>query len=145
MTQANKLGGGSRFQPSDFSIARYAATVPSGTKLEDVLNPEYFQNHLANMRQGMEINVLSEDLELDCTLRVLKLTQTTAKLRVVRHYTGNDEEHRVLICMDDLRVEHAGPTHKWRVVHSGAVVSHGHVNREDADAAAEKYLLKVNS
>ncbi|AXV15118.1 hypothetical protein CYG48_05035 [Neorhizobium sp. SOG26] len=86
-----KLGGGDRFQPADFSIQRFAAKVPVGTTLEDVMNPEYFSNHLDRMKPGMEITVLSEDNTLDVRLRVLSITKTTATLRVLDDYSTAEE------------------------------------------------------
>lgn len=86
-----KLAGKDRFQQSDFSIARFAAKVPNGITLDDVMNPEFFSNHLDRMKPGMEITVLSDDFQLDARLRVLTVEKTTASLRVLDDYSGAKE------------------------------------------------------
>ncbi|MQY48193.1 hypothetical protein GAO09_19340 [Rhizobiales bacterium RZME27] len=86
-----KLGGNTRFQPSDFSIQRFAAKVSNDTTLEDILHPEFFSNHLDRMKPGMEITVLSDDFQLDARLRVLTVEKTTASLRVLDDYSGAKE------------------------------------------------------
>lgn len=143
MVQIQKLGGsGSRFNQSDYLIGRYAARVPNGTSLEDVLHPEYWQNHLASLRPGMEINVLSDDLALDCDLRVLTVTKTTAKVRVTRAFSEKNAP-KVKVELTGIEVNWGGPQHKWRVIHAGEVVEKGFGTQEEADEAAKAYQAKV--
>jgi hypothetical protein len=143
MVQANpKLKGDDRFAQSDYKIGRYAARVPSGTTLAEVLHPEYFQNHLARIREGMEINVLSDDFSLDCDLRVLTVTKTTAKMRVIRNYSEASAP-KVKAAPSEVEVGWAGPNHKWRFVHAGQVIEHGFSTEEEARSAADKYTAKI--
>ena len=137
-----KLKGDDRFAQSDFKIGRYAAMVPTGTDLDDVLHPEYFQNHLARLRPGMEVNVLSDDFALDCDLRVLTVTKTTAKMRVLRVYSEATAP-KAAMTPSGVEVNWGGPNHKWRVVHAGEVIDHGFATKEEAEAAAEAYMAKV--
>lgn len=137
-----KLKGDDRFAQSDFKIGRYAAMVPTGTTLDDVLHPEYFQNHLARLRPGMEVNVLSDDFTLDCDLRVLTVTKTTAKMRVLRVYSEASAP-KVEAAPSDVEVGWGGPNHKFRVVHAGQVIEHGFATKEEAEAAAAAYMAKA--
>lgn len=139
MTKTVKLAGG-RFLQSDYSIGRYAARPPSGTTIEDVLHPEYFQNELNVLRAGHVINVLSDDFTLDCDLRVLTVTKTTAKVRVLRLF---NEDEAIKSDVDDISettVSWGGPNHKWRFLHNGVVIEHGFATEAEAQEAAAKYL-----
>lgn len=137
-----KLGGGARFQPSDFTIARYVAQVPSDTTMKDVLHPDYFQNHLDRLKAGMEIVVLSDDYALDVRMRCLTVSKVTATFRVLDVYAGDYEpdEKTPVEETDQINVEFGGPAHKWRLVHRGEVLEKGFASREDAEAAKANLL-----
>lgn len=147
MTDIVKLSD-TRFTPADYVFHRYAASVPVGTTLQDILHPEYFGNCLSHMRPGMEILVLSEDFELDVRLRVISTSKTTAKLRTLEVYSGGGVEANETavpkVTMDGIVVNHGGPHHKWRFLHNGAVVEHGFVTQGEAQEAAEKYVAQAN-
>jgi|SRR5690242_13291794 len=140
--QVAKLKGEDRFNQSDYVIGRYAAKVPVGTTIEDVLHPEYFQNHLARIRPGMEINVLSDDFALDCDLRVLTVTKTTAKTRPIRIYS-DAKAPKAKAAPSEIEVGWGGPQHKWRFVHAGQVIKHGFGTEDEAQAAAADYTAKI--
>ncbi|MDW9528070.1 hypothetical protein [Sinorhizobium meliloti] len=138
MSKPAKLSGG-RFQQADYSIGRYAARPPSGTTLEDVMHPEYFQNELNALKPGMLINVLSDDFALDCDVRVLTVTKTTAKVRLIRLYQEGEAPKVESGDVTDALVTWGGPNHKWRVIHNGTVIEHGFSTQEEAEAAAARY------
>lgn len=144
MTQLQKLGGGgNRFNQSDYLIGRYAARVPVGTTLEDLLHPEYWQNHLSSLRPGMVVNVLSDDLALDCDLRVLTVTKTTAKVRMIRMFEEKAAPRVETSALSDIEIKWAGPNHKWRFAHAGEVIEHGFATEDEAREAAAKYQAKI--
>lgn len=139
MNQLVKLAG-HRFAQADYSIGRYAATVPSETTLADVTHPEFFANHLAVFRPGMTIDILSDDHTLDCTLRVLAITRTSAQLRVIRLF---DEASAPKVASTDVsqpEVSFGGPRQKWRFLHGGEVIQVGFDTRQAAEKAAEEYI-----
>ncbi|RVN58498.1 hypothetical protein U8C32_02525 [Sinorhizobium medicae] len=139
MTSIQKLAG-HRFMQADYSIGRFAATVPAETTLEDVTHPEYFGNHLNSLRVGATINVLSDDHKLDCDLRVLSVTKTSAKVRVLRVY---DEQAAPKVKDAEISapvISHGGPVHKWRFIHNGEVIQHGFESKDAAERAAAKYI-----
>lgn len=143
MAQTSKLGGGAaRFHQADYVFGRYGAKVPTGTTLADVMHPEYFQNHLSSLRPAMMINVVSDDMALDCDLRVETVTKTTARLRVLRAYEAK-KAPKVEFDTSEISVGWAGPQHKWRVVHAGEVVSKGHGTEDEAKEAAAKYEQQI--
>lgn len=142
--KAPKLRGADRFQAADFVIGRYAAKVPSGTTLEDVLHPQYFENHFDRMRTGMEIVVLSDDFALDARLRVLSMTKTTASMRVLDVHAGGSADVKAPgIGDDEIYVKYAGPNHKWRVMHGKTVVEFGFATEQDAEVARQVYLATI--
>jgi hypothetical protein len=144
MTQVSKLAD-HRFSQADYAFHRYAANVPVGTTIEDVLHPEFFGNCLSRMRPGMEISVLSEDFKLDARLRVLSTSKTTAKLRVLSIYPGDDTEPDLSqVKVEGIRVGWGGPNHKWRVLHDRTVVEHGFATEGEAQEAADAYAAKAN-
>ncbi|WP_318762583.1 hypothetical protein [Aminobacter niigataensis] len=139
MTQVTKLAG-HRFAQADYSIGRYAATVPSETSLEEVTHPEFFANHLSVFRPGMAIDVLSDDYKLDCTLRVLAITKTSATVRVIRFFDEATAPHVTSTDVSPPEVSFGGPHHKWRFLHGGNVIQTGFDTKEAAEKAAEKYI-----
>lgn len=70
----------------------FFCTVPIGTTLEIVTTPSYWQNHTGPLGLGpgarpwARIEVVSEDGELDCELRVIKVAPGMAKVRVLNVY-----------------------------------------------------------
>lgn len=143
--KVQRLGGGDRFQPADFSLSRYAAKVPSGTTLKDFLHPEYLSNHLDRLKPGMEIVVLSDDFALDARLRVLTVSKSTAKLRVMAVYAGEHdaEDDNQAVELGDVKVTFGG-AHKWRFLHGDKVIEHGFSTKEEAEDAALRYIDKIN-
>ena len=136
-----KLSGG-RFLQSDYSIGRYAARPVAGTTIDDVLHPEFFQNELNVLRPGMEINVLSDDFALDCDLRVLTVTKTTAKCRLIRLFREEDAP-KASADISGIDINWGGPNHKWRYVHNGTVIEHGFATQDEALEAAAAYEKKM--
>lgn len=129
-----------RFAQADYTIGRYAATVPAETTLQDVTHPEYFANHLNVFRVGMTIEVLSDDHKLDCTLRVLAVTKTSARFRVLRVF---DEQSAPKVLEGEISkptISHGGPVHKWRFIHNGEIIQTGFETKEAAEKAAQKYF-----
>lgn len=139
MTSKTKLAG-SRFAQADYSIGRCAALVPAETTLEDVTHPEYFNNFLNLLRRGMTIEVLSDDDKLDCTLRVLRVTKTSADVRVIRLFDEGTAPKVQKAEISPVEVNHGGPIHKWRFIHNGEVIEKGFETKPEAERAAGKYM-----
>jgi len=119
------------------------AEVPAGTTLEDVLTPEFWANHTPRLKRGAIIEVLSEDNVLDCDLRVLKVGQTFANVRLLRHYVGGEEARTAPKIHEDVTVNYGGKQDRWRIMHRGTVVTSGLETKADAEKAAEEYRLKM--
>ncbi len=139
MTPVTKLAG-HRFAQADYSIGRFAATVPAETTLADVTHPEFFANHLSVFRRGMTIDIISDDFKLDCTLRVLAVTKTSAAVRVLRLFDEASAPEVTSTEISPPEVSFGGPHHKWRFLHGGNVIQTGFDTKEAAEKAAEKYI-----
>lgn len=139
MTPITKLAG-HRFAQADYAIGRYAATVPAETTLADVTHPEFFANHLSAFRRGMTIDIISDDFKLDCTLRVLEITKTTAAVRVLRLFDDASAPEITSTDISPPEVSFGGPHHKWRFLHGGNIIQTGFDTKEAAEKAAEKYI-----
>lgn len=144
LDKKQKLVGSDRFQPADFLIGRYVAKVPAGTKLEEVLHPQYFENHLDRMRSLMEVIVISDDGALDARLRVMTVTKTTARMRVLEVFSGEEPE-APKVEAETVTVGWGGPNHKWRVLHGKNIIETGFISEEEAKGHAAKYLASINS
>lgn len=132
---------GHRFSQADYEIGRYAARPPSETTVEDVLHPQFFANHISALKVGMTITVLSDDLKLDCDVRVESVTKTTARVRLLRLYDPSQTSALQVSGVEIKRpeVSNGGPKHKWRFIHDGEVVQHGFDSQAEAQIAADKY------
>jgi hypothetical protein len=142
MTEVTKLAG-HRFAQADYAIGRYAATVPSDTTLADVTHPEFFANHLTVFRRGMTIDIVSDDFGLDCTLRVLAVTKTTAVVRVIRLFDEDSAPRATATEVSPAEVSFGGPHHKWRFLHGGNVIQTGFDTRGAAEKAADRYVQQM--
>lgn len=119
------------------------AEVPAGTTLEDVLTPEYWANHTQRLKRGAVIEILSEDSALDCELRVLKVGQTFAHVRLLRNYIDDESVRNTPKLHEKVKVDYGGKQDRWRVMHRGEVVNSGLETKAEAEKAAEEYRQKI--
>ena len=149
--------GGDRIMVHDYMVRRLAAKAENGTKLSDVMHPEYFQNHISILGWGAEIAVISEDLSLDCVVRIIGQTQTTTEARLLHVFAAPDmpEEAKKTATparvaksvakevkpVSDYKVEFAGPD-KWRIMHAGKVLVKGMNSEQQAKKRLESILTK---
>ena len=119
------------------------AEVPEGTTLEDVLTPEYWANHTQRLKRGAVIEILAEDNSLDCEVRVLKVGQTYAHVRLLRVYTEQAGKRSDQKIHEDVKVDYGGKQDRWRVMHRGEVVTAGLETKVEAEKAAEDYRHKL--
>ena len=138
---------------ADYEFARYGVRVPTGTTLEQVMQPEYFQNYLKLLgkRPHTRLEVVSDCGTLDCDFRVLSVTHTTAKLRSLRVYqpeaaqAGKTKKPALPELPEGFAVGHGGPHHRWRFLHDGQVVEHGFGSEAEAYEKALQYAGKALS
>ena len=149
--------GAERLMSHDHTVRRLAAKVPNGTKLSDIMHPEYFQNYIHLLSWGTQIAVLSEDLKLDCVLRVVGHDQTTVMVRLLHVFEALDMPEdakkadiptrvaetvsKDVAPTSDYKVEWAGKD-KWRITHAGKVLEKGMISEEVAKKRLEALLLK---
>lgn len=130
---------------SNFVRIHMSANVPAGTTLEEVLAPTYWANHAYRLKPGAVIEILSEDFTLDCELRVLEIGPTFAKVRVLRNYTEKavPKKSAPAEVADEVKVDYANKTDRWRVVHNGEVIKSGFGTEAEANKAADEYRSKL--
>lgn len=131
----NPVLSGRRLQLADYAFQRFGANVPTGTTLEEVLNPAYFRNFTNLLKPGSMILVLSEDFTLDVELRVLTVTNATVKTRILRDSSIKVAPIEAPDATDGKTVVWGGPKHKWRIMENGTVLDHGFATKEDAEAS----------
>ncbi len=141
MIKQNRLYGG-RVIEKEFQIPSFAANVPQGTKLSDVLDPFYWLNYHEALTPGCEVCVLSEDYELDVVLRVLKVDRLRIDVRVmtIHHEPKSKNKSKDNAQKpprpDGLSIKWGGSKYKFMVVKDGERIEHGFSNKQDA----EKYI-----
>ena len=142
---------------SHYIRLQMTASVPAGTTLEDVLTPGFWANHAYRMKRGALIEVLSEDNNLDCQLRVLETGPTFAKMRLLRNYVAEEirsqagsvasknksKTEKAAASDDEVEVNYGGKQDRWRVVHRGHVVKSGFETMVEANIAADEYRGKL--
>ena len=134
---------GNRFMQADYQIGRYATTVPAETTIEDVLHPQFFSGQLHVLKPGTLVTVLSDDMVLDCDLRVVSVTKTSVKMRVIRSYDDSNAIQAPKAAVERPKVNHGGPKHQWRFLHNGEVIEHGFASQIEAQKAADAYYERL--
>lgn len=136
---AQRLGGG-RMKLADFAIPRHVVIVPAGTKMADVVQPQYFQNYFDKFQVNMELTILSEDNALDARVRVMSFDRLKASLRVLDVYCAPDVddadgiEETPAEPIDGLYIKWGGPNAKFRVVdNNNEVIESGFATKEAAE------------
>lgn len=78
---------------ADYDRAVWFVEVDNDTTLADILRPGYWAHHYEKVRRGSLLEVMSEDGELDVTLRVLdsEIGAVTVRLREGRLREGESE------------------------------------------------------
>lgn len=138
---------------SHYIRLQMTASVPAGTTLEDVLTPGFWANHAYRMKRGALIEVLSEDNNLDCQLRVLEVGPTFAKMRLLRNYVAEEikaqsgssakKSRPQSETLEEVEVSYGGKQDRWRIVHRGLVVKSGFETMVEANMAADEYRSKL--
>ena len=126
---------GRKMNLADYTFSRFGVQVPAGTTLEDVTKTTYFRNYTHQLVPGAEILVLSDDFELDVSLRVTSVSKTNVGVRVIR-------DSRMQPDASDLpagfEVSWGGPKQKFRVLQDGAVLESGFGTKDEARSFAIK-------
>lgn len=137
---SNKPLGANALNLADYMFPRFAAEVPAGTTVEDVLDPIFLRNFTHQIKVGAQVDLLSTDLVLDVSLRVTQVSKTEIHTRVIRDSCVVTEAGEL---PDGITVGFGGPKHKWRFLVNGEVESFGYGSQAEAEAAALAYDEKA--
>jgi hypothetical protein len=125
---------------ADYVFGRFGAIVPTGTELDEVLTPDYLANYVHLLKPMAQVDLVSDDMALDVSLRVLTVTKTQVFTRLMRqHADAEKEEEEAGDVPSGFDVTFGGPHHRWRFLHNGEVVKHGFGSRAEAVRAAQDY------
>ena len=126
-------------QQAEFQRVAWGVKPPAGTKLDDVLQPEYWTHAAKKLRVGAQIEVVPEDVEWFALLIVRANTKSGVKVSVLNYvpFSVEDKPKKPKAEKpegnDDFEVKFAGAD-KWRVSRrsDGEIVAKGLASRQEA-------------
>lgn len=129
------------FKEASFSHSEFRVNPEVGTKLEDVLEPEYWANVSSRVNPHDIITVVPEDTSFYAKLFVLSSGKTSLKVHVIEYTDFSKVAKPARTKLEDFfEIKFAGAA-KWRVTRKsdGSVVSNEQLqSRENA----EEWLAK---
>ena len=132
-----------RFKPTDYEVADYSITVEMGTKLEDVLQPEFFANVAPRLTPYCKVRVRTDDGAWYAELLVLSVGRVWAKTTPLHcvDLTAGDVDLTDADRSDKYRVQYRGPHLKWCAVNkeSGDVLRDSMESKREATAWLSDY------
>jgi len=104
-----------RLKQAEQYCTAYAAVLPHDQSLDDALNPEYWANVAATLRQHDTIRIIPEDGSYFAELLVLDAARGYAKVKVLRH-VPLDEVAEETAAPSGFTVKFNGPHDRWTVI-----------------------------
>lgn len=125
----------SQIQLAEFRRTVWQMEVPSGTKLADVIQPEYWRNVSGRLKRNDRIEVSCEDGSWRADLAVEGVGRMSAHVTVM-HAVESKGAAADPAGTSDSRYDVAwgGPAHKWRIIRKSdnEVIAHGYTSQSDA-------------
>jgi hypothetical protein len=120
--------------------------VPLGHTLADLLEPYYWGNHAKNLRLYGVLTCIAEDGSFDVDLRVIALSDTWAKMRIIREWVLPEGETVAdpSPARDRFEVNFTSEG-KWRVLSkdNGKVLIKDLPNKSEAERWLDQHLKTV--
>lgn len=136
-----------RIKPTDHEVTDYSITVEMGTKVEDVLRPEFLANVAPRLTPYSKIRVRVDDGSWYAELLVLSVGRTWAKCEplFVLELTASDTDQTQAEHNDGYKVQFRGEHHKWCAVRKedGAIVKDQMQTKREAEGWLSEYLRTV--
>jgi len=132
------------FMGAEFARQSFRVTPPSGTKIEDMLEPEYWAHVARKITPYDIIEVVPEDGSFYARLFVTNTGKLWAKMHKLEYVELSAKRPSVML--DKYEAKYSGPSVKWRIVNKsdGAlVVEDSFQSRDDAEAHIEKLVKQM--
>lgn len=135
---------------ADYCRSHWHVVVTPDITLDDILRPGFWAHHVGSLNPMDLVDVVSQDMTLDVTLRVTGKGIGFVDMRPVRVYAseatqaGDDEPEIDLTVPEGYIVNHA-PKTGWRVLTKDPhlEVSRNHKTRMEATLAAIEHSRRV--
>lgn len=108
-----------RCKQSEFISTNWRAVLEQGTTLDDIKEPKFWSYCAVKLRQFDEITVIEESGAFRTHVIVTACDRTWATVAVITHtplreQTAEEAQPKAPT-LEEYRVAHRGPIHKWRV------------------------------
>lgn len=128
--------------------------VDPDVSIDDVMRPNFWAHHVASLKPMDLIDVVSVDMTMDLTLRVISKGIGYVEMRPLRVFLdesrsnqveGQEDESDKSPVPDGYLVNFA-PSHRWRVLTNDPreIVSKGHMTEKEAIAAAVEHSQRAH-
>lgn len=124
---------------AEFARQSFRAIPPAGTKLEEMLEPEYWAHVARKFTPYDIVEIVPEDGEFYARLFVTSTGKLWAKM-VKLEYVELTAKKPVVV-VDKYEAKYGGPSAKWRAVHKSdgsLVANESFQTREEVDMYIEK-------
>lgn len=138
---------------ADYNRTAYHIEVDPSVSIPDLLRPNFWAHHAANLRKGDLLDILSADGGYDVTLRVTATAIGMVEMRPLRVWVRDEpisapvqDEVEEQPAPDGYKVSFA-PKTLWRVMTEEPVmeISRGHKSKAEATSAAIAHAAKANA
>lgn len=132
------------FRYQDHELQQWVAYVPPEAAKANLEDPQFWSGVCDMIRSPAEITVMASDGSWKAKVTILHNERNWAKA-VVDQWFQYDNIVSPMI-EDDLKVEHAGPHHKWRVVRrsDGEILSKENPDKETAERWKRNHLQSMS-
>lgn len=135
------------FLSADYARQVYVARPPAGTKIEDVLDENYWAHVAKKINPHDIIEVVPEDGSFYAKLLVTSRGTLWVRVHQIEYVdiNGGKESKKPKKESDDFEVNWGGPNDKWRVIRKAdkLPVGKNFTSREDADKWLEEHIKEI--
>lgn len=135
--------GRGRFDLHEQSNQKWRLNVPIGIKPEQCMDEDYYQHLGIHLKPGDEIRVMPDDMSWELVLHVVGAGRAYAHVVKKALYVLANREDQVKL-PSIYKVEHAGTTHKWRILRNGELLKDGFQTEALARRAAAQHENAVS-
>lgn len=134
-----------RIKQAEFANTLYRAYPEKGVTIDEIKEPKYWSHVASMLKQYDKVEVIEETGAYFAELLITGCDRNWATVEVIhfkalREKSAEESEEKAPT-VEEYRVAHRGPHHKWRVerVSDGKVLHHGAQTKLEADAWLEQH------